>query len=166
MWRRGWFWVIAVAIGGWGGAGTAAYGQSGQLIERVSGSQMQKLVQSWGYRADLSTDNDGDPIIRTAMSGANVNIVFYNCTKEGIKICDSVQLSAGFNTGGRLAPAKINEWNQKQRYLKSFLDKDSDPFVQYDVLLAGGIAVGNLREIFKKYETNLGNFMSFIDFKK
>ncbi len=143
-----------------------SYAQSDQFIEQVTGRQMQRLVQSWGYRADLTDDSERDPLIRTAMSGANVSIVFYNCTKEGVRSCEAVQFSAGFNMRGKVPPYKINEWNQKQRYLKAFLDKDNDPFVQYDIALAGGVSAENLKLALKRYETNLGLFMSHVEFKK
>jgi hypothetical protein len=78
-------------------------------------------VQSWGYLADLPEIPGRDPLIRTAMSGANVLIFFYACTKEGDKTCQSIQFTARFDMQGKVAPFKINDWNQKQRYLKSKL---------------------------------------------
>jgi len=142
-------------------AGAPAHAQV-QLIERVSGSELQRLIQAWGYRADLSTDSESDPIIRSAMSGATVTVVFYGCTKEDPKRCDSLQLSSGFILKIKPSREKIDEWNRAQRYLKTFLDKEDDPFAQYDVSLVGGVSADNLKDVFRKFDSSLGKFMSFV----
>lgn len=144
-------------------AGAPVHGQPVEALDRLSGKQLQTLMQRWGYRAELSTDSQGDPKISTAMSGAKVAIYFYGCRGAVSKTCSSIQIWAGF-AWGKDDPSlqRINEWNQSKRWLKAYMDKDGDPNVEYDLLLDGGVPESNLKAVVEQFERVLGQFMSFI----
>lgn len=97
---------------------------------------IQRLMQDLGYRAQLTKDGRGDPLIRSASMGVNYAIYFYGC-KNGTK-CSEIQFSAAFDLVDGTSMAVINEWNISRRYGKAYLDEESDPFLDMDVNLWGG----------------------------
>jgi hypothetical protein len=143
---------------------TAGHG-SAQSMERIGGEALQALMQSWGYRADLTTDKDGDPMIKTGMAGVKVGVYFYSCKGEE-KTCGSFQLSTGFVFKDKVPLTKVNEWNRKQRYMKAYLDPDEETLhVEYDLRMASGLTADYLKTFFQLYEEQLADVKSFFDYR-
>ena len=95
----------------------------------ITGPEMVAILQGEGYKAKLEKDSEGDPIIRTQMSGTSVSVLFYDC-KEGR--CGSLQFMTGQDLPDGTTMAVVNEFNKNFRYGKAHLDEENDPFLQYD----------------------------------
>lgn len=128
----------------------------------VSGPQVRDLLLSARYRAELLTDEHGDPVVRTAMEGVQVSVVFYGCSKDTPRICQSLQFGTGFDTHGEITLRKLNEWNSSRRFLKTFLDNDNNVITALDVLIIGGVSPDNLKADFLDYDNLMGDFLKFI----
>ena len=62
----------------------AMLGASAAQAQTVSAANPQSIaaaLQSAGYRAELTRDNEGDPLIKSSSSGTDFLVVFYACTK-------------------------------------------------------------------------------------
>jgi len=141
------------------GAGAA----QAQAIHKdgMTGPEVSAWLQKGGYKAELTKDDGGDPMINSAADGHNFKIYFYDC--DAAKRCKALQFSAGFDLKQGLTLAKANEWNRKNRYLKVYLDDDGDPYVQYDVNVNAGRTISGLDDDFSVWTGMIGDFTTFID---
>jgi hypothetical protein len=126
----------------------------------MTGPEVASWLQKAGYKAVLSKDESGDPLIDSAADGHNFKVYFYDCKAAR---CKALQFSAGFDLKAGLTLEKANEWNRKNRYLKVYLDDDKDPYVQYDVNVNAGRTVSGLDDDFAVWTSMLGTFATFID---
>jgi putative hemolysin len=133
-----------------------------QVINKdgMTGPEVAAWLQKAGYKAALSKDETGDPLISSAADGHDFKVYFYDC-KDGR--CKALQFSAGFDMKDGLTLAKANEWNRKNRYLKTYLDDDGDPYVQYDVNVNAGRTMAGLDDDFGVWTGMVGDFTTFID---
>ncbi len=123
---------------------------------------MADLMRDFGYRAELTTDDQGDPKIRSGGGGANYSIYFYGCT-DG-KDCQSIQFSAGFDLDAGTTLAVVNDWNTNKRFGKVYLDPDNDPYIEMDVNLAfGGIGEATFKDSLELWDRVLSDFQAHID---
>ena len=120
-------------------------------------AEMQRL----GYRAELTTDDGGDPKIKSAAGGANFSIYFYGC--ESGKDCTSIQFSAGFDKANGLDLAVANDWNTRKRYGKVYLDDERDPYIEMDIDMEGGIRTELFADNLGIWDRMLSDFKKHID---
>lgn len=98
-------------------------------VHGVTGKEVADLLQDEGYKAKLEKDSQGDPMIRTSMSGVTVSVMFYDCEKQR---CDSLQFVTGLDLEQGTTPAVVNRFNTTYRYGAAYLDDENDPFLRYD----------------------------------
>jgi hypothetical protein len=127
----------------------------------MTGAEVVAWLQKGGYKAELTKDSDGDPMINSAAEGQTFKIYFYDCNDA--KRCKALQFSAGFDTKEGLKLEQANEWNRKNRYLKVYLDDDQDPYVQYDINVNAGRTMSGLDDDFGVWTGMIGDFTKFID---
>ena len=141
-------------------AGSASADESVINKAGMTGPEVVAWLQSEGYKAALSRDKQGDPMIKSATSGANFTVYFYDCEKDR---CRALQFSSGFDLKDGMTLAKINEWNKGNRYLKAYLDEDNDPYVEYDVNVNAGRTFSGLSDDLAVWTQGVGRFTTFID---
>lgn len=95
------------------------------------------LLQREGYKAKLDKDKEGDPMIESAASGAQFQILFYDCT-DG-RDCGSLTFHAGYMMDKDKKPTteKLVEYNRNWRYGRAYLDDDKDPNIEFDLAFGG-----------------------------
>ena len=148
--------ALALGIG-------AAFPATAQNIVASDPASMTQVLQSFGYRAELGKDDGGDPKISSASGGATFSIFFYGCTNG--KNCDAISFSAAFDLNPGSNVALMNDWNQKKRYTKAYLDDEQDPVIDMDVFLgASGISIDSFRFWVDTWERAIGDFKVQIDF--
>jgi Putative bacterial sensory transduction regulator len=96
----------------------------------VTAPEVANVLQRAGYKAEVSTDKYGDPLIRSASSGVGFSVYFYTCHKT--PRCTGIQFYAGFKKPG-IAETQVSEWNRTTRFGKAYLDKDGDPNLEMDM---------------------------------
>ena len=134
---------------------------SAQTINAADPEELVRILQFNGYRAELTTDREGDPLIKTGSVGANWEVYFYGCT-NGTR-CTSIQFAAGFNYENGYNGRSINEWNRDMRYGKVYLDRDGDPFIEMDINLENGVNQRNFESSLKVWDEVLGDFLKHIE---
>jgi hypothetical protein len=126
-----------------------------RIVGRHRGGLVQ-ILQDAGYRAKLETDKDGDPKIRTNMSGVDVYVAFYDCKQRR---CGSLQLSVGLDLKDGTTYAVANRFNKDYRYARAYLDDEMDPFLQFDFEVLHARHAEHVASQIDVWEELLGVFM-------
>ena len=128
--------VLAAALAGLLaiGAPAAAEPLEGNLTP-TDPAALQALLIEEGYRAKLTVDTVGDPMITSATAGYDFDVMFYDCTDN--TDCRSIQFYAGFSEPDQGAPNDMNLWNANHRYVRAYLDEDGDAILRMDVAMDG-----------------------------
>ena len=143
---------------------SAASAAEAQMVRAQDPQSLVKALQARGYVAQLTTDRTGDPLIRSAASGTNFQIFFYNCTNN--KECATVQFHAGYDLKTGTSLVSINEWNRTQRFGRAYLDKENDPILEMDVDLDdGGVSQLLFIDNLEFWTSSMGGFEKHIGFR-
>lgn len=132
-----------------------------RMVRAEAPATIVALMQEMGYRAELTTDDQGDPKIESAASGANFSVYFYGC-KAG-KNCNSIQFSSGFDTNDGVELDLVNDWNRHNRFGQVSLDQQKDPFIEMDVAMLGGLPRDLFKENLSIWDNMLADFQRHID---
>jgi len=112
-------------------------------------------LQGAGYKAEIQTAKDGTRNIYSSAEGANFHVYFYDC-KTGR--CGSLQFSAGYDTKGSFNAQQMNDWTAQNRWVRAYVDKVNDPWVEYDVDLTPGGTYELLNDEFTIWRDSLQRF--------
>lgn len=147
-----WASVLLAAALAWPAAADAAIARTGG----VSGAEVVKVLQDAGYRAQLDTDDDGDPRVVTKMSGATVHVVFYDCERDR---CGSLQLVVALDLEQGFTLEGVNRFNSQYRYVRAHLDDEMDPYLQFDFEVLHTAPSEHIASQIALWEDVLGKFL-------
>lgn len=136
--------VLSICLGLVIGFSSLAYSQNTKLVTAQDLDTILNIAKGFG-KAELTTDRDGDPKISGKISGSNYSVYFFGC-KDG-KDCRDIQFVTGWS-GYDVTIDQINDWNNKKRYGKVYLDDENDPMLIMPVNLYGGVSYENLEDTF------------------
>jgi hypothetical protein len=128
----------------------------------VTVDEVAAALQAKGFKAEISKDSGGDPLIRSAADGSNFSIYFYSCDKA--ERCVAIQFSAGFDLAKGTTLEVVNSWNKDRRFGKAYLDADKDPYLEYDIDVEHGATTEALENVVDVWESVLPTFKKHIDF--
>jgi len=131
-----------------------------QPVDATDPARIAALIQAEGYKAALTEDSVGDPLIESAAQGVDFSVFFYECTQNAD--CGAIQFYAGFDLSEAYPIAQINQWNTENRYLRAYLDDEDDPRIEMDMKLRGGITDENFRAALDAWTSSLGGFLIHI----
>ena len=135
-----------------------------QLVRAQDPQSLVKAMQANGYKAELTVDSTGDPMIRSAAGGTNFQLLFYNCTNH--RECATVQFHVGYDLKTAPSLESINEWNRTQRFGSAHLDKENDPILEMDVDLDdGGLSPLLFIDNLEFWTSALGRFEKHIGYR-
>ncbi|HEX5183662.1 MAG TPA: YbjN domain-containing protein [Allosphingosinicella sp.] len=122
------------------GLGASAVPAGAAMVRAQDPQSVVAALQKAGYRARLDTDKTGDPVVRSASSGTDFSVFFYNCTDH--KDCRTVEFYSGYHLDKNpVGLDKMNDWNRTMRFGRAYLDDQKDPVLEMDVDLdAGGMS--------------------------
>jgi hypothetical protein len=120
----------------------------------VTWQDVTAWLQAAGYQAKLQGSGTGQNILSSA-DGSPFHIYLYDC-KNGH--CGSLQFSEGFDTKGAFNAAKMNDWNQHNRWGRAYVDKTNDPWIEMDCDLTPGGTYELLNDEFATWRMTLRNF--------
>ena len=120
-------------------------------------------MQQAGYRAQLSTDDLGDPLIRSSSGGSDFLVYFYNCTDN--TDCRTVQFYAGYGQPNTATIETMNAWNTDNRFGRAYLGDDGIARLEMDLDLDdGGLSQALFEDnleywalVMSKFEEHVGN---------
>jgi len=131
---------------------------------KADAGQIAKLLSDEGYRAKVETEKDGTPYIKSGSGGRNFTVYFLGCD-GGVKLgpCSSIEFYTGFTIGKPFPIERTNEWNAKNRYGRTYVDKENDPVIEMDIYLdAGGMPRAQFVENLQIWTDVMADFDSFV----
>lgn len=123
---------------------------------------MAGLIQDEGYRALVGTDGVGDPMITSSANGYEFEVFFYGCTDK--ENCRDIQFSVVFDMEDGMSLTRAQDFNLEKRWAKVYLDEESDPRLEMDVNLYGGVSETNFSDTLDWWVIIMNDFIEFIDF--
>ena len=109
------------------------------LAQNVRAQDPRTLVDTLlqaGYRAQMDTDDAGDPLIRSSSSGSDFLIFFFGCT--GNTDCRTIQFYAGYREPSNGSLEAMNQWNAENRFGRGYLTGEGSARIEMDVDLDDG----------------------------
>ncbi len=112
-----------------------AGGAQAQMVSAQNPQSVVGALQSAGYKAELTKDGTGDPLIRSSSGGSSFAIFFFGCTKN--TDCRTVQFFAGY-PDKKPSFQSMNEWNAKKRFGRAYAADSGSARIEMDVDLDDG----------------------------
>lgn len=132
-----------------------------QMVTATDPTSLTKVLAKHGYRAELTRDDSGDPMIKSASSGTNFIILFYGCTAN--RNCATVQFYAGFSDAKNASVGSLNTWNAKNRFGRAYLSDKGSARIEMDIDLDdGGMPVALFEDNIEWWVATLANFEKHI----
>jgi hypothetical protein len=116
-------------------------------------------LKDGGFGADVQTNKDGTKSIHVSGEGEDFYVYMEDCKEDR---CGSLELSAGFDTKGAFTADKINDFTSSNRWVRAYVDKTHDPWVEYDVDLTPGGTFELLHDQVGIWLQGLQDFRKFI----
>jgi hypothetical protein len=164
--------AVALAVMATAAAATAAPAGAqilgADLVDEsgVSPQDMVNLLQKWGYRAELKTDQQGEPEIVSAVEATTFVIFFYDCNRAAKGKCLSYQFWAGFrDLNPPITLQKLNDWNEKQRWTTTSTEGTGRVRLKMSVNPRGAMLETNFRNWFNWWTRSLSDFKKHINFR-
>lgn len=111
----------------------------GNTVSAADPGSIVEVLEFAGYKAVISTDDLGDPMIETELSDWPTRIYFYGCDETTHQRCDSVRLQAGFDRATPWTGDEAIKISENYRFVATYLDKDGDPWLAWDIVTGDGI---------------------------
>lgn len=127
--RRIWIFMLTLLLPIVASAGSLPDG--GITVQEVARS-----LQAKGFQTEITTDKDGDPLVKSTLEGAKFSVYFYEC--GGKPRCKSIQFAAGFAMKGAFDADKAAKWNRTKRFGRVYQDNENDPWVEMDMDMEHG----------------------------
>ena len=118
--------MAALALGGTAQA---------QTVSATSPQGVVAALQNAGYKATLSKDSTGDPLINSSSGGSNFSVFFFGCTRN--TDCRTVQFFAGY-TDRKVTLNMMNDWNSKKRFARAYMTDNGAARIEMDLDLDDG----------------------------
>ena len=137
-------------------AGTA----QAQTVTSQRPASVVAALQAEGFKAELTKDDGGDPMIKSTSSGTDFLVLFYGCTKN--VNCTSIQFYAGY-ADGKVSLSKLNDWNSSHRFSRAYISDKGAARVESDLDLdVGGMSTALFADNFEVWTTTMAAFEKHI----
>ncbi len=133
------------------------------VIKHLDPAVLTSLLSAAGFSYDEVRDKDGDRVLKigTAETGADkIEFIFIGCGND--RSCEDVLMRATFPQHPQIALNAINEWNQRNRWARAFLNETEQAVLEMDISAYGGIErdalesmVDNFFKLLREFSKNL-----------
>lgn len=93
-------------------------------------------MQNAGYKAELTKDPTGDPLIKSSSSGSSFVVYFYNCTSN--RDCRTIQFSSAYSGDNGGTVTRMNDWNSRNRFGRAYISEKGTTRIEMDLDLDDG----------------------------
>jgi hypothetical protein len=118
------------------------------VLYSLTGAQVANMVKAMGHTAEISLDDEGDPLVKVKSDDLAYQVVFYQC-EEGA--CGSLQLRAWWSLDQPAQMSWMNRYNYGKRVGRAYLDGDGDPNIELSIWMNGGISQEHLDHQFNLF---------------
>ncbi|RZF64630.1 YbjN domain-containing protein [Sphingomonas populi] len=142
------------------GLGLLAPIPSQAQVRSTDPQSVVKALQDAGYKAELSKDSDGDPVIRSGAQGYRYTIFFMSCEKGST--CGDLQFYAGWTN--KLSAERANAWTQKHRFARVYSDGKGEAAIEYDLNFEDQqMSTTLFRKNLELWDSLVGKFVDYIN---
>ncbi len=129
------------------------------IVDATGAEALAAIVRDLGYGATVTTDGQGDPLIRTKVSGVDTQIYFYRCTDNAN--CRLLVFVASF--GREVDLETVNEWNAGTLLGRAYAEPGGSAALEFGVNMDGGVTETNFRDTFDWWDVIVADFKDAID---
>lgn len=126
-----------------------------KIVQADDLSAMVGIALGYGD-AELSTVEDGDPVIVGEINGVAYQLFFLNCAGDHTG-CTIMNFYAIWDVQD-VAIDAINGFNRTQPFNKAYLTPDNLPVVELNLSTVGGMTRGQLDDAFERWTIALAEF--------
>ena len=135
-----------------------------KLFDPTNPPEVATALKEAGYKAELKTNDKGEPYISSSANGSPFTVEFYGC--KGVTDCGSFQFYAYYKKDALYTLDLVNEWNAKKRFLKLAIDSDGDLSIWMDVAGIGRMTQANFADWVDWYSVMDGELDKFLAEKR
>lgn len=135
-----------------------------ELIDATDPERLVSVIQDLGYRAKLSVDDAGDPLILSSVGGTEFSLQFFGCSENKHDQCKLLMFRVGYDLEEGTNLETINSWNEMILVGRGYLDDESDPWFEWAVNMYGGVTRQNFTDSFDWWESSVRDFEEHIDY--
>ncbi|CZZ90795.1 Uncharacterised protein [Bordetella ansorpii] len=129
------------------------------LIQSLSATKLQDILQSMGYRV-TSTEQNGMVQLLSATQGIGFAVRFGNPSHTEGEFVDYT-LSCALRVQGDLPQGLVESWNIGKRFAR-LAQQGTFLVLEMDVIAAGGVAENHLRATTELWDRLLQEFLLFL----
>jgi hypothetical protein len=137
--------------------------QGAVLQDGVSAPEVAAALHSAGYPADVTTEHQGSPLIRSSTGKTLFLVHFFQCDAQ--LRCASIQFISRLQHK-TMAPAAIEAWNRERRFGRAFLTSHGTAWIAMDVETSHGITTEALAANLGRWVGVISAFETFADRKE
>lgn len=132
------------------------------ILTHVKVDDVIAVLDEMEIKFEQTIDNEGDPKLVFDIDEYRTSLFFYSCNAE--LECRSLLLYSAYSLtdGGSLE--NVNNWNQRKRFTRAFMEKDGDITLESDLQVEGGITPGAIKEFIFRFQRMLPEFLKHIGF--
>jgi hypothetical protein len=133
-----------------------------ELVDATDANRLADIIRDLGYKAAVSTDNVGDPMIESSVGGTDITVLFFGC-EDNLK-CTSVLFKVGYDLSDGTTLEVINAWNEQNLFGRAYMDDELDPWIEMPVNLFDGVTRSNFEDSFDWWEVVVGKFEDHVGY--
>ncbi len=128
----------------------------------ITADEVAQVLQDKGYKAEVGTDEEGDPKVKSATDGTNFTVFFYGCNHT--PRCSSIEFQAGFQLNSPMTDEQINEWNKTKRFGRAYMQDQSNTYIEMDLDVEHGFLTEGLANNVDTWAALIPQFKKFVNF--
>ncbi|UWQ62859.1 YbjN domain-containing protein [Leisingera caerulea] len=133
-----------------------------QNVVATTGDSVADFFKDEGATVELTTDSVGDPNVKVEYYGNDFSVYYYGCDNN--TNCNAIQFFSGYQTDGSVRLAKINEWNNENRFARGYISEEGSARIEMDVFLGDdGMSPDDFAEAVSLWTRAMQDFETFID---
>ncbi|WP_259971523.1 YbjN domain-containing protein [Leisingera caerulea] len=133
-----------------------------QNVVATTGDSVADFFKDEGATVELTTDSVGDPNVKVEYYGNDFSVYYYGCDNN--TNCNAIQFFSGYQTDGSVRLAKINEWNNENRFARGYISEEGSARIEIDVFLGDdGMSPDDFAQAVSLWTRAMQDFETFID---
>ena len=133
-----------------------------QNVVATTGDSVADFFKDEGATVELTTDSVGDPNVKVEYYGNDFSVYYYGCDNNSN--CNAIQFFSGYQTDGSVRLAKINEWNNENRFARGYISEEGSARIEMDVFLGDdGMSPDDFAQAVSLWTRAMQDFETFID---
>lgn len=133
-----------------------------QNVVAGTGDSVAGFFKDEGAQVEVTTDSAGDPNLKIEYYGNDFSVYYYGCDDN--VDCDAIQFFSGYQTDGSVRLAKINEWNNENRFARGYISEEGSARIEMDVFLGRqGMSADDFAQAVGIWNRAMQDFETFIE---